>query len=98
MKPQLLALITAMAWGIGGYFEKKGLHLGQLSPHVGITVRTAVALVVLSAVSAPQFGRARRAGTLAWRLRIGPLYLRCRTTRDRGEGKICSRRRRSMRP
>ena len=30
MKPQLLALLTAAAWGVGGYFEKKGLHLGGL--------------------------------------------------------------------
>ncbi len=35
MKPQLLALLTAVAWGVGGYFEKKGLHLGQLSPQMG---------------------------------------------------------------
>ena len=34
MKPQILALITAMAWGIGGFFEKKGLHAGGLSPQV----------------------------------------------------------------
>lgn len=54
MKPQLLALITAAAWGIGGYFEKKGLHAGNLPPQVGITLRTAVALVVLAAVSWPQ--------------------------------------------
>ena len=47
MKPQLLALLTAAAWGIGGYFEKKGLHLGGLPPQLGITIRTAVALVVL---------------------------------------------------
>jgi hypothetical protein len=32
MNPQLLALLTAAAWGIGGYYEKKGLHLGGLSP------------------------------------------------------------------
>lgn len=55
MKPELLALLTAMAWGIGGYFEKKGLHAGGLSPQVGITVRTAVALVVLSVISWPQW-------------------------------------------
>ncbi len=54
MKPQLLALITAAAWGIGGYFEKKGLHAGNLPPQVGITLRTAVALVVLALVSWPQ--------------------------------------------
>lgn len=55
MKPQLFALLTAVAWGVGGYFEKKGLQAGNLSPQVGITVRTAVALVVLSAISWPQF-------------------------------------------
>jgi transporter family protein len=55
MKPQLLALLTAIAWGVGGYFEKKGLHLGNLSPQMGITIRTAVALVVLSIVSFPQW-------------------------------------------
>jgi transporter family protein len=65
MKPQLLALVTAMAWGVGGYFEKKGLHLGHLSPQVGITIRTAVALVVLSAVSAPQWGSVLHAGPKA---------------------------------
>lgn len=55
MKPQLLALLTAAAWGIGGYFEKKGLHLGGLPPQLGITVRTAVALVVLGFVAAPHW-------------------------------------------
>lgn len=65
MKPQFLALLTALAWGIGGYFEKKGLHLGQLSPQVGITIRTAVALVVLAMVSFPQWKTVPQAGTRA---------------------------------
>ena len=55
MNPQILALFTAMAWGIGGYFEKKGLHLGNLSPQMGITIRTGVALVILGAISFPQW-------------------------------------------
>lgn len=55
MNPQILALLTAMAWGIGGFFEKKGLHLGNFSPHMGITIRTAVALVILGAISFPQW-------------------------------------------
>ena len=62
MKPELLALITAAAWGIGGYFEKKGLHLGNLPPQVGITIRTAVALVVLGLASAPQWKTIAHAG------------------------------------
>ncbi len=62
MNPQILALLTAMAWGIGGYFEKKGLHLGGLSPQMGITVRTAVALIILGAVSFPQWKSLPQAG------------------------------------
>lgn len=54
MHPILLALITAAAWGVGGYFEKRGLHAGHLSPAVGATLRTAVALAVLAAVGGPQ--------------------------------------------
>ncbi len=63
--PQILALLTAMAWGIGGYFEKKGLHLGGLSPQMGITIRTAVALVILGAVSFPQWKTLPQAGPKA---------------------------------
>lgn len=62
MKPQLLALLTAAAWGVGGYFEKRGLHLGDLPPQLGITLRTAVALVVLSAFSLPQWKALGQAG------------------------------------
>ncbi|MGB9593263.1 MAG: EamA family transporter [Anaerolineae bacterium] len=63
MNPQLLALFTAIAWGVGGFFEKKGLHLGNLSPQMGITIRTAVALIILGAVSFPQWKTVTQAGT-----------------------------------
>ncbi len=62
LKPQLFALLTAAAWGIGGYFEKKGLHLGNLSPQMGITIRTAVALVILAIASYPQWKTLPQAG------------------------------------
>ena len=65
MNPQLLALFTAMAWGIGGYFEKKGLHMGNLSPQMGITVRTAVALAILAVASFPQWKTLPQAGPRA---------------------------------
>lgn len=65
MNPQLLALLTAVAWGVGGYFEKKGLHLGGLSPQMGITVRTAAALVILGIVSFPQWRTLPQAGPKA---------------------------------
>lgn len=65
MKPEVFALLTAIAWGVGGYFEKKGLHLGNLSPQLGITVRTGVALIVLSLVSFPQWKTLPQAGPRA---------------------------------
>ena len=72
MKPELLALMTAMAWGIGGYFEKKGLVLGHLSPQMGITIRTAVALLILGAVSFPQWKTLPQAGSKAlWMMVLG---------------------------
>jgi bacterial/archaeal transporter family protein len=65
MKPELLALFTAIAWGVGGYFEKKGLHLGNLSPTMGITIRTATALVILAIASFPQWKTVPQAGPKA---------------------------------
>lgn len=55
MRPEVFALITAIAWGVGGFFEKRGLHIGNLTPQVGITIRTAVALLILGAVSFPHW-------------------------------------------
>jgi transporter family protein len=65
MKPQIFALLTAIAWGVGGYFEKKGLHLGNLSPQMGITIRTAIALIILGVVSYPQWKLLPQAGSKA---------------------------------
>jgi transporter family protein len=53
MKPVLFAALTAVCWSVGGFFEKKGLHLGNLSPIVGITLRTATALLVLGIAGYP---------------------------------------------
>jgi bacterial/archaeal transporter family protein len=65
MKPQLFALLTAICWGVGGYFEKKGLQIGNLSPEMGITIRTAVAFIILAAVSFPQWKLAAQANSKA---------------------------------
>jgi transporter family protein len=65
MKPQILALLTAICWGVGGYFEKKGLHLGNLSPQMGITIRTGVALVILAGASYSYWPTLGQAGTKA---------------------------------
>jgi uncharacterized membrane protein len=47
----VFAVIAGLAWGVGGYFEKAGLKALGLPPIAGITLRTAVALVVLGVVS-----------------------------------------------
>jgi transporter family protein len=65
MKAQIFALITAIAWGVGGYFEKKGLHMGNIAPQMGITIRTAVALIILGTVSYPYWKSVPQAGTKA---------------------------------
>ncbi len=65
MKPQLFALLTAICWGVGGYFEKKGLNLGNLSPQLGITIRTMTALIILGVVSFPQWKTLPQAGSKA---------------------------------
>jgi len=65
VKPELFALLTAIAWGVGGYFEKRGLHLGNLPPQLGITIRTFVAFIILGLVSAPQWRAVSQAGPRA---------------------------------
>lgn len=65
MKPQIFALMAAICWGVGGYFEKKGLHLGNLSPTMGITLRTLIAFILLAAVSFPQWKTLPHAGSKA---------------------------------
>ena len=65
MRPEIFALITAIAWGVGGFFEKRGLSIGNLTPQVGITIRTAVALLILGAVSFPHWKSIPEAGPKA---------------------------------
>lgn len=72
MRPQLLALATAAAWGIGGYFEKKGLHEGALAPQVGATLRTVVALAVLAVAAGPELRQLAAApGRSLWLVALG---------------------------
>lgn len=54
----LFALLAGAAWGVGGYFEKTGLQALKLPPIAGITLRTAVALVILGMMSASVWKKA----------------------------------------
>lgn len=49
----LFAVIAGALWGFGGYVEKAGLRLTGIPPIAGITLRTAVALIVLGLISFP---------------------------------------------
>lgn len=49
----LFAILAGVAWGLGGYFEKAGLRAMGIPPIAGITLRTAVALVILGLLSIP---------------------------------------------
>lgn len=59
MKAELFALMTAILWGVGSFFEKKGLHQGGISPHIGILIRTGTAVIVLTALSYPYWHQIR---------------------------------------
>ncbi len=62
MKPEILALITAFCWGVGGFFEKKGLLLGNLPPITGIFIRSFIAALVLGAVGFSKLNVIKTAG------------------------------------
>jgi transporter family protein len=58
---EYVALLTGICWGIGSFYGKRGMKQASISPQVGITIRSAIALVVLlilvfSAGSTPFIG------------------------------------------
>lgn len=57
-------MLTAICWSVGSLFEKKGLQIAQLPPIMGITIRTAVAIVVLGAISYPHWDKLSGIGKL----------------------------------
>lgn len=65
----IYAVGAGLSWGLGGYFEKAGLRRAGLPPIAGITVRTAVALLVLGLLSIPAWRSVTRsADTKTWLL------------------------------
>lgn len=51
----LYAAFAGIAWGVGGFFEKAGLHELKLPPIAGITIRTIIALFILGTLSLPSW-------------------------------------------
>jgi uncharacterized membrane protein len=50
MRAEFWAILTAVCWSVGSYFEKKGVALGEFHPVMGSTIRTVTSVLFLSAM------------------------------------------------
>ena len=62
MRAEVYAILTACCWGVGSLLEKKGVKLGNLTPVMGPTIRTAFSVLLLLAVSFPYWAEVKTAG------------------------------------
>ncbi len=62
MPAEFWAMLTAACWAVGSLLEKKGVKLGNFTPVMGTTIRTAVSLLLLSLLSIPYWNQVRAAG------------------------------------
>lgn len=62
MRAEFWAVLTALCWAFGSILEKRGLKLGEMSPVLGAGVRTAISLLLLSALSWRYWGQLRTCG------------------------------------
>lgn len=65
MRAEAWAVLTALCWGFGSLLEKRGVKVGELSPIMGTTIRTACSLFLLILVSYPYWGQVRKAGAVS---------------------------------
>lgn len=63
MTAEFWAILTGMCWAFGSFFEKKGVALGNLSPVMGASLRTAASVIILAAMSFPYWHQLKTAGT-----------------------------------
>ena len=62
MKAEGWAILTAICWGFGSYLEKRGVKIGELTPVMGTTIRTAFSLLLLLGLSSPFWTQVKTAG------------------------------------
>lgn len=62
MRAEFWAVLTAVCWAIGSFYEKRGVKLGNLTPVMGTTIRTGVSLLFLAVLSHPYWPEIRTAG------------------------------------
>ncbi|MFO8033744.1 MAG: DMT family transporter [Candidatus Bipolaricaulota bacterium] len=76
MRPELLAVITAVLWATGAFFGKRGMAQAGLQPQQGLTIRLVISALVLLALTAPRLGElVRGLGTDLGRRGIGQIAL-----------------------
>ena len=44
---EYIALLTGICWGVGSFFGKRGMKNANISPYVGITLRSIISLILL---------------------------------------------------
>lgn len=57
MKPELFALLAAVAWAVGSYFNKKGMHDANLDPKLALAIRAAVSALIILIIAIPVYGQ-----------------------------------------
>ena len=62
MPPEFWAILAALCWATGSLLEKKGVLLGNFTPVMGTTLRTAVSLMLLGVLSIPFWNQVKPAG------------------------------------
>jgi len=62
VRAEFWAVLTAVCWACGSFFEKKGVKLGGFAPVMGTAIRTATSLVLLTSMSYPFWHQLRTAG------------------------------------
>jgi len=65
MRAEFWAILTALCWAVGSFFEKKGVKLGGFSPVMGTAIRTAVSFLFVGALSIPCWDQLRTGGAKA---------------------------------
>lgn len=62
MRPEIWAILTAVCWAGGAYFEKSGVKLGGFAPIMGVAIRTFVSVILLSILSYPFWPQLKESG------------------------------------
>jgi transporter family protein len=62
MRAEFWAVLTAICWAGGAFFEKRGVRLGGFAPVMGTTIRTVASVVLLAVLSYPFWGQLRTSG------------------------------------